>query len=190
MTRTSLHWIGLVALPVVTLGLTWALQRDFSKPNYVYFPDMAASPAYHAQEPNPVLAAGTMQLPPPGTLARGQRLFPYDSSAVDRERAARELENPFAAGEVNLARGQHLFETFCTPCHGNSGAGDGPLIPKYPNPPSFKTAQVRALADGEIFHILTFGKRKMPAHAAQISPDDRWKLILYVNQLRFGEAGQ
>lgn len=191
MKRTTVHWLGIVALPAITLGLTWALQRDFSKPNHVYFPDMAESPAYQAQEPNPIFANGvTEQTPVPGTLARGQRLFPYDSSEVDRQRAAQELQNPFAATPENLARGQQLFATFCTPCHGLSGAGDGPLIPRYPNPPSFKTEQIRALTAGEIFHTLTFGRRKMPAHAAQISPDDRWKLILHLDKLRFGEAGQ
>ena len=39
------------------------------------------------------------------------------------------------------------------------------------------------LSDGQIFGIVTFGKTPMPSYAAQISPDDRWKVALYVKDL-------
>ncbi|RMD89094.1 MAG: cytochrome c [Calditrichaeota bacterium] len=188
MKRSTLHWLGIIGLPLVTFGLIKGLQRDFTKPNYEYFADMAYSPAYHAQEPNPVFASGiTEQLPVPGTLPRGATFFPYGPSEEDNLRAGEELVNPFKPTEENLKRGKHLFETFCAPCHGFHGNGDGPLIPKYPNPPSFKTARFRSIKDGSIYHTITYGKRKMPSHASQIKPEDRWKIILYVNKLRFGE---
>jgi hypothetical protein len=38
--------------------------------------------------------------------------------------------------------------------------------------------------DGELFYIVTFGQRNMPSHAAQLTREDRWKVILYVRSLQ------
>ena len=43
-----------------------------------------------------------------------------------------------------LAQGRALYETFCLVCHGEQGRGDGPLVPKIPNPPAYTSARVRA----------------------------------------------
>ncbi|HXU09678.1 MAG TPA: cytochrome c, partial [Blastocatellia bacterium] len=99
-------------------------------------------------------------------------------------RAGAELKNPFQPAEENLARGQQVFNNYCAVCHGATGAGDGPLIPKYPNPPAYATDKSKALADGNMFHVITLGRNNMPSHAAQVSVDDRWKLILYIRKLQ------
>jgi mono/diheme cytochrome c family protein len=31
-----------------------------------------------------------------------------------------------------------------------------------------------------MYHVLTLGSGKMPSYAAQLSPDERWKVIAYV----------
>jgi mono/diheme cytochrome c family protein len=35
-------------------------------------------------------------------------------------------------------------------------------------------------APGRIFHVITLGSGKMPSYAAQLSADERWKIVTYV----------
>jgi mono/diheme cytochrome c family protein len=126
----------------------------------------------------------TMQPPPEHTIPRGFQPFHYDTTAVSLARAGRELHNPFEPNEQTLARGKAVYETFCQVCHGATGAGDGPLIPKYPNPPAFRTQQAMDRQDGELFHIITLGRNNMPANAPQVAADDRWRVVLYIRQLQ------
>ncbi len=172
-------------LPVVVLGGLITAQRDLSRPNWVLPTQMAQSPAYKSQSWNPVLANHmTLQPPVEGTLARDAHPFPYGKTEAERKRAGVELKNPFAPTPENLQRGQWIYETFCLVCHGASGKGDGPMIPKFPNPPSFLSKSSLALKDGEMFHTITLGRKKMASYASQVSWEDRWRVILYIRQLQ------
>jgi mono/diheme cytochrome c family protein len=146
---------------------------------------MQYSPAYLSQTPNPVLPNGMTEQPPvPGTIPRGFKPFHYGPGTDEAERAGRELKNPFEATPENLARGEFIFTNYCAVCHGATGAGDGPIIPKYPNPPSYLTDKSKSLADGNMFHVITLGRNNMPSHAGLVSYDDRWKVILYIRKLQ------
>ncbi|HTQ80185.1 MAG TPA: c-type cytochrome [Thermoanaerobaculia bacterium] len=156
-----------------------------SSPGYEFVPDMAHTVPYDAFDPNPVTANGqTLQRPVAGTVARGALPFRYAATPEDAERAGRELQDPFAPTPEVLVRGEAVYRTFCWVCHGETGQGDGPIIPKFPNPPSYTSDRVRALPEGRIFHIITRGSGLMPAYATQISPEDRWKVVRYVERLR------
>ena len=183
--RRKLTWIAYVLLPVVVLGGMWVFKRDVRVRNREYPTQMMYSPAYKSQTENPVLPDGmTAQKPVAGTIPRGYKPFNYEANEADLERAGRELKNPFAANEYNLERGKYVYAKSCAVCHGASGGGDGPIIPKYPNPPAYSTAGSKALSDGEMFHIITLGRNNMPAHDEFVSADDRWKTILYIRQLQ------
>ncbi len=56
------------------------------------------------------------------------------------------------------------------------------LYPRKPLPLSRDNAVM--LKDGEIFHSITLGFGTMGAHASQIQPDDRWKIVLYIRELQ------
>jgi len=43
---------------------------------------------------------------------------------------------------------------------------------------------MRDLTDGKIYHTITYGINLMGAHASQINPEDRWKIVMYVRQLQ------
>ena len=90
--------------------------------------------------------------------------------------------------EVLLAaksRGRKVYSTFCLPCHGAVGNGDGPVtMYGFPPPPSLGLEKSLAMSDGQMFHVLTFGQKNMPGYAAQVSADDRWKAILHVRGLQ------
>jgi cytochrome c5 len=183
--KPKLSWLGVILLPVVVLGGLGALRRNPAVRNLEWPTQMQTSPAYLSQTPNPVLPGKmTQQTPVPGTIPRGFQPFHYGPTAEEAARAGRELKNPVAPTPEHLARGQQVYANYCAVCHGATGGGDGPLIPKYPNPPSYKTDQSKALPDGAMFHVITLGRKNMPSHAAQVSADDRWKVILYIRKLQ------
>jgi mono/diheme cytochrome c family protein len=182
------------ALFVVTAGAVVVAVRasTSSGRSMEYMPDMAYSVPYDAFARNPVTRDGkTLQSPPPGTVPREGHPFRYAATPTDAERAGRELHNPIASSPEALARGQALYETFCLVCHGAEGRGDGPLVPKIPNPPAYTSTRVRAMAPGHIFHVISRGSGRMPSYAAQIPYEQRWFIVLYVGALRDrGEAGR
>jgi len=172
---------------LLLLGVSgWAYHHNPDSPGYELLPDMARSVPYDAFAPNPVTRDGlTYQLPVAGTIARGAPLpFHYAATPEDAERAGRELRNPYPHSREVLARGHAVFVTFCSPCHGAMGAGDGPVIPKFPNPPSYTSTRLLTMADGQMFHTITRGTSIMPSYAAQIAPEDRWKVIHWIRELQ------
>ena len=183
--KRRLLWLFVILLPVVTIGSMHALSRDTNVRNLEWPTQMQYSPAYRSQTTNPILPHGiTQQAAVPGTIPRGFTPFHYGPEPAEADRAGRELKNPFLPTTDNLARGQFIFTNYCAVCHGSGGAGDGPIVPKYPNPPAYQTEKSKALPDGNMFHVITMGRNNMPSHAAQIVADDRWKVILYIRQLQ------
>jgi mono/diheme cytochrome c family protein len=173
-------------LLLLTAISAWAVHHDPASPGYELLPDMARSVPYDAFAPNPVTRDGlTYQLPVAGTIARGAALpFHYAATPEDAERAGRELHNPYPHDREVLARGHAVYTTFCAVCHGAMGAGDGPVIPKFPNPPAYTSTRLLTMADGQIFHTITRGTSIMPSYAAQIAPEDRWKVVHWVRELQ------
>lgn len=157
------------------------------RPGVAVFPGMVSSVPYDAYDPNGATKSGqTLLLPPDGTVAVGADPFPYGPGPDEARRAGAELRNPFLATPETLARGKKVFETVCFVCHGTRGEGDGPIIGRFPNPPSLLAPRAKGLPDGQIVHIVARGQGIMPSHAAHVLPDDRWKVVLYVRELQGG----
>lgn len=153
-------------------------------------PEMVDSVPYDAFAQNPVLKNGqTLQPPPAGTIARGKMPFDYGTGDAEAQRAGRELANPLPATPANVERGDKVFHIICFTCHGAGGKGDGPIIPRFPQPPSLLAARAKGLPDGQLFHIITRGQNLMPSHAAQVLPEDRWKVIHYIRTLQKAAGG-
>jgi mono/diheme cytochrome c family protein len=147
-----------------------------------YVPDMVRGPAYKAFMPNPATRDGlTLQAPVAGTIARGGHPFHYGPGEQEAARAGRELTNPWPASPAVLHDGRGLYQTYCRICHGERGKGDGPLAGKIPPPASYTSMRVVAFPPGRLFHVLTLGSNKMPSYAAQLSTDERWKVVAYVH---------
>ncbi len=179
----------LLVLVAATLALAWCAPRDTSRPNYEPLVEgqMARSPAYASFAPNPNFADGlTLRLPPPGTIARGQKPFRYGASPEDALRAGLELHNPYLqTDERRLSRGGVVFANFCKVCHGPFGQGDGSItVGGFPAPPSLAAERALRMPDGQVFHVLTLGQGRMPSVAPQLSVEDRWCAILHVRRLQ------
>lgn len=176
---------NLFSIVFILVIFLFACEKNHKLPGYQVnmLTDMVESVPYDGYSSNPVYKNGvTLQKPVEGTIPRGY--VPFHYTLKDAELAGRELLNPIKATKQNLERGQFMYDTFCLQCHGKTGDGDGQLIPKYPNPPSFLSDKFAKMPDGQIYHSITLGKRDMPSHASQIESVDRWKIILYVRELQ------
>lgn len=177
--------LGLVL--VASVGAHLGLSADPTQPNREFLPNMVRSVPADAFAPSAVLPGGqTLQTPPAGTIARGLPPLHYAATPEDAVRAGRELTNPFAATDQQaLDRGRAVFGNVCAACHGPGGLGDGAVTRRgVPPPPSLLADNALKIADGQMFHIATYGQKNMSAYASQVSREDRWKAILYVRWLQ------
>ena len=122
-----------------------------------------------------------MQQPVQGTVARG--LIPY-AFKDQPEEAGKFLVNPLVPTEENLVLGKKKFEIYCSPCHGNLGAGDSRLRGHFPNPPSLHSEKSRNWTDGRLYHVISEGQNVMPGYSAQMSREERWATVLYIRALQ------
>jgi mono/diheme cytochrome c family protein len=180
-----LRWvnIGLFVLLVLAVVAVLTVPRNFARPNLEFLPTMRRSVPLESQTS---LADIPVSRPIPGTIARDARPLNYQATEDDAKRAAEELQSPFAADDVTaLDRGRYVFFNFCISCHGPSGLGDGPMALRgFPPPPPLGAEKSRLLKDGELFHVISYGRNNMPPHRKQLSQDDRWKALLYVRELQ------
>jgi mono/diheme cytochrome c family protein len=164
-----------------------ACDRSRTDKGYDYFPDMFRSAAYKTYADHPVLEGGkTMLEPPEGSIPRGFMPYAYEATFEGRQLAGKELKNPYAPDEQLLAEGKNLYGIFCISCHGAGGQGDGLLITsgKYPiRPSSLVSDEIKLIPSGEIFHVITKGWGVMGAHATLIRHEDRWKIVMFVEEL-------
>jgi len=74
----------------------------------------------------------------------------------------------------------------CMHCHGEKGEGNGKLIDtgKFPPPPAYNGGALKNLTEGKMFHTITYGKGLMGSHASQLTKEDRWKVIQYIQELQ------
>ncbi|GHA73156.1 c-type cytochrome [Pontibacter akesuensis] len=166
---------------------------DKSNPGYEYAPDMYHSvplDPYSQIKENKFNPAGmNMREPAKGTVPRGMQGYNLYLSVDTAEVAGVELANPLKRTELNLAEGQVLYSRFCAPCHGEQGDGQGLVGIKFKGVPSYTAGRVAELPAGHIYHVITYGRGRMMPHGSQVNPTERWKIVMYVQQLQKGEVG-
>jgi mono/diheme cytochrome c family protein len=113
-----------------------------------------------------------------------KKVLAYSIHKDSFELSGRTLKNPLDSTEAVLAEGKILYERFCLHCHGETGQGDGPVGKVYKGVPSYSKGRVKQDTPGHIFHTITFGRNRMWSHASQISVEDRWKIVYYVQTLQ------
>jgi mono/diheme cytochrome c family protein len=175
---------------LLALVITVGCSSDPTERRLEFMPEMIDSIAYDSFAPNPVTPhRQTLLAPPPGSIPRDFTPFPYGPGPSEAERAGRELTSPIPRSPEAVRRGEAVFGHYCTPCHGPRGEGDGSIVPPFPAPPSLVAAHAKALPDGRIYHIVSRGQGLMPAHAIQVRPNDRWRLVQFVRSLQSSSGG-
>jgi mono/diheme cytochrome c family protein len=173
----------------VTAGLWASCASDVSrKPQIEIFNDMRQQPKYYTQGESQFSGftdGRADRRPIPGTVAQGH-LHPSD--------------DPFYTGVANgmyvainqlkitpevMELGQQRFNTYCSPCHGRAGNGKGIVAARSTwIPSSLVDDRVKGFSDGDIFDVITHGRRTMPAYRFQITEHDRWAIVAYVRALQ------
>lgn len=186
MSRRTLN-LALLVIFLATLGLNWMLRPQPAQTNREFIPEMVRTPRYNAYSANPNFADGkTLQTPVAGTIPRGFLPLHFSANPEDAVRAGDNLQSPVRLDDAqSISRGKAVFSNFCAPCHGATGKGDGLVVQRgYPAPPSLYADNARKIKDGQIFHILTYGQKNMPAYSSQLSQQDRWNVIAFVRSLQ------
>ena len=178
----------------VIIQLSSCANDDPKKPGYEYMPDMYRSPSYETYSENPNFPDSmTARQPVAGTIARGDAIYtnfdrlpyPYSNTPEGYEAAGLKLHNPLEKTQENMAEGKRLYENYCTHCHGTAGQGDGLVVQHNgPKPPAYNSDQLKNLPEGKMFHTTQWGKNMMGSHASQLTPTQRWKIIMYVITLQ------
>ncbi|WP_276498231.1 c-type cytochrome [Pontibacter litorisediminis] len=162
-------------------------------PGLEYAPDMYHSiplEPYSQIKENKFNPAGmNMREPVKGTVARGKLGYTMHLTENNAEAAGVQLKNPLARTAEHLAEGKVLYTRFCSPCHGAEGDGQGLVGQKFKGVPSYTAGRVAELPGGHIYHVITYGRGRMMPHGSQVSPEERWKIVMYVQQLQKGETG-
>jgi mono/diheme cytochrome c family protein len=99
------------------------------------------------------------------------------------------MTNPLPVSEATVARGQAVYDIYCTVCHGPQGQGDGPIVGpgKFPFALNLTLPQAVARSDGYLYAIVKAGRGLMPSYQ-RIPPADRWAVVNYVRHLQQGGA--
>lgn len=94
---------------------------------------------------------------------------------------------------VDLAAGERLYAQHCASCHGPRGMGDGPAGKGIvPPPPALGSAAVmRDVPPALAYRIISVGiaGTQMVGWANQLSADERWSIVSWLNGLRGPDAG-
>ena len=97
----------------------------------------------------------------------------------------RTLANPTLRTAESVERGAAVFAANCASCHGETGAGDGPLAGTLPAPPANFTVHVPFHPDGVLFAWVSDGipGTGMPAWSGTLDERELWDVV---NFLRAG----
>lgn len=183
---------ALLVLAVLIVASVYGLRARPDQRALEVLPGMYYTVPADGYDPTTVFADGmTLREPPPGTIPHGQQTLAYAATDADALRAGDELANPFTATDLDaLRRGATAYATFCAPCHGGGGEGDGIAAQRgAPKPPSLLADRARAMRDGQLFHIMTYGQNLMASYAAQVPADDRWRIVLHMRALQHPASG-
>ena len=193
---------GIIATSLGFVGCGGAHGDD---PGHAYMPDMYYSRAYETYGYNDVggeydslRSRGITYtgMPVPGTVARGEMLSYHLTNDSAGLTASNGIKNPLDTMTVSptaMKEAERLYLVNCGICHGTALDGNGPLYNNgngpYPAAPRPLNADyAKALSDGHMFHVITYGIRTMGSYASQLTPEQRWYVIKYI-RTKQGAAG-
>ncbi len=124
------------------------------------------------------VAAGSPAQQPAASSKSGWQLPPE----------AETTKNPLTVDAKILASGKAVFKEKCQKCHGPAGKGDGPDADPDALEEMDLTNAKRAArnTDGVVFYKISNGRKKpkMPAQKDELTKDQIWSVVSYVQTLR------
>jgi hypothetical protein len=160
--------------------------RPSEDPPIHFNPNMDSQPKYEAQEKSNFFENGaTMRSPVLGTVARGE-LRDDEAFYFGKNNDGTFVEQkPIPITMQVMDRGRKRYNIYCSPCHDQTGSGQGIVVKKgYLPPPSFHIDRLRESPAGQIYDVITNGIRNMPSYKHQIPVNDRWTIVAYMRALQ------
>ena len=191
--QNGLVWIGgYCLLPLLCVVISLVLLSGCSSvqrtPPIEVWPDMKRQEKFKPQTEidRSIFNDGrSSRRPPEGVVARGHMTedTPYYTGM---EGALYVGKNPVAMTPELIKMGQAKFNTYCSPCHDRAGTGQGIVPTRTPSwlPANLMEDRIVQTADGDIFNVITNGRRTMPAYRFQIAVEDRWAIVAYLRVLQ------
>jgi mono/diheme cytochrome c family protein len=164
------------------------------EPGRIYMPDMAYSRAYetYAQLDSNVFGDRSAShkifynaSPVSGSVKRGE-LFSYDlpDDSVGYKLSAA-VKSPLGPlSKIEMAEAGRLYNINCGICHGEKGIANGPVAGKIGAVANLTLPDYVKMADGTMFHSITYGKNNMGSYASQVDRKQRWMIIQYIRTLQ------
>lgn len=162
-------------------------------PGRAYMPDMAYSNAYETytdaqarlKNSGAEMTPQYNAMPVPGTIAQGEMpsyRMTNDSAGYAQSAS---VKNPLTPAAVDLKETERLYLINCGICHGAKLDGNGPLYkdgkgPYTAAPKNLMGDDMKKLADGTMFHAMTYGKGAMGSYASQLTTKQRWEIVTYI----------
>ncbi len=105
---------------------------------------------------------------------------PANSRALDRR-----FPNPIPTTAESIERGRDRYDINCALCHGDVGAGDGPInVPMSGIIPSLISDRARGYSDGYLYAMIVAGRGLMKQYRQRVRGDDRWHIVNYLRVLQ------
>jgi mono/diheme cytochrome c family protein len=105
----------------------------------------------------------------------------YRTADPDKLAAPFDLSDPH-----HIASGETAYRYYCVHCHGTHYDGYGTVGQSFfPAPGDLRSARIQNMADGRIFHEISYGIAggRQPALATTIAIEERWQIVGFIKSL-------
>lgn len=125
---------------------------------------------------------------PVGVVAQPNMLspFPYTPNFTRGTPEGEALVDPFGADAAQIAMGERMYATYCTPCHGDgvilglvAAPGRYPAVAVLAGP----QGRVKLRTDGWVYLTVRNGGGLMPAYGWAMTDEEMWSIVRYVRTL-------
>ncbi len=210
---TSLLLIGGCLALLVFASILRSRGAMSAEPRIHIIQDMDNQIKYKTQHASPIFADGNSSRPKVlgtvrfGRLDADDHLYRGYSSTWNEQTNAFETKYldgiPVKVTPELMKLGQSQFNTYCMPCHGYDGMGNGPVAFRatqlqqnnvsgmtWVAPSNLTDATIIARPDGHIYNTIVNGIRNMGGYGSHVqNPTDRWAIVAYVRALQLSKSG-
>ena len=154
---------------------------------------------YGQNEAGETVCVRSMEALPEGVVSQANILSPtpYKTDALDKMDMTgwAAVQNPLSPSPEVLAKGEVMFRTYCTPCHGAPDAkGHIEALGTVAQPGrmagvamlSGDTGVLSARTDGQVYRVIRLGNAIMPSYSWAMSDDEMWSIVHYTRKLENG----
>jgi mono/diheme cytochrome c family protein len=182
--------------PYVDYGeLRGRLNPDVSQRQSALTPPNSTIPYYGTNKEDVMMMLPYHRLPAPSTASthglfgweytkNTEADYEYNQAAMDVNPLKLTAEN----AEATFKNGKELYAANCMHCHGEKGDGNGPMVQSG----AYTGAAVLtglAIADGQMFYSIYYGKGMMGAHNSIVNKKEIWTLVHHIRKLQSADYG-